>query len=58
MRVPSMGMTLADRRELRAIVAEGYRIAEYMLRDYRDPPTMVSVFRDWFAQVRTVVSTR
>ena len=58
MRVPSIGMTLADRRELRAIVAEGYRLAEYMLRDYRDPPTVFSTVRDWFAQVRTLVSVR
>lgn len=54
MRVPSIGLTLDERR----IVREGYRIAEYMLRDYRDPPTMVSVLGDWFAQVRAAVSTR
>lgn len=58
MRVPSIGLTLADRRELRAIVAEGYRIAEYMMRNYRDPPTALSTLRDWFAQVRTLVSAR
>lgn len=58
MRVPSIGMTLADRRELRAIVAEGYRIAEYMMRNYRDQPTALSMLRDWFAQVRTLVSVR
>lgn len=58
MRVPSIGLTLADRRELRAIVAEGYRIAEYMMRNYRDPPTALSMLRDWFAQVRTLVSVR
>ena len=58
MRVPSIGITLADRRELREIVAEGYRIAEYMLRDYRDPPTVLSTLRGWFAQVRMVVSAR
>ena len=58
MRVPSIGMTLADRRELRAIVAEGYRIAEHMMRNYRDPPTALSILRGWFAQVRTLVSVR
>ena len=58
MRVPSIGMTLADRRELRAIVAEGYRIAEYMMRNYRDPPTARSMLRNWFAQVRALVSVR
>lgn len=58
MRVPSIGMTLADRRELRAIVAEGYRIAEHMMRNYRDPPTALSMLRHWFAQVRTLVSVR
>ena len=34
MRVPSIGLPLDERR----IVREGYRLAERMLRDYRDPP--------------------
>jgi hypothetical protein len=34
MRVPSVGLPLDERR----IVREGYRLAERMLRNYRDPP--------------------
>jgi hypothetical protein len=33
-RVPATGLTLEERR----IVEEGYRLAELLLRDYRDPP--------------------
>ena len=54
MRVPSIGLPLDERR----IVREGYRIAEYMLRDYRDPPSVFSIIRDVFAQVRTLVTAR
>lgn len=35
MRVPSIGLPLDERR----IVREGYRLAERMMRDYRDPPS-------------------
>ena len=35
-RVPSVGLTSDERR----IVAEGYRIAEHMLRNYQDPPSL------------------
>ena len=34
MRVPSVGLPLDERR----IVREGYRLAERMLANYRDPP--------------------
>ena len=54
MRVPSIGLPLDERR----IVREGYRIAEYMLRDYRDPPSVFSTLRDWFVQLRTMVLAR
>ncbi|WEK05114.1 MAG: hypothetical protein P0Y65_02345 [Candidatus Devosia phytovorans] len=37
MRVPSIGLPLDERR----IVREGYRIAEAMMRNYRDPPTLL-----------------
>lgn len=39
MRVPSIGLT----REERVIIREGYRIAEAMLRDYRDPPSTFTI---------------
>ena len=35
MRVPSIGLPLDERR----IVREGYRLAERMLANYRDPPS-------------------
>jgi hypothetical protein len=54
MRVPSIGLPLDERR----IVREAYRLAEYMLRDYRDPPTMFETIRDWFGQLRSLVSVR
>lgn len=38
MRVPSIGEPLDERR----IVREAYRLAEHMMRDYRDPPTLVA----------------
>ena len=42
MRVPSIGLT----REERVIIREGYRIAEAMLRDYRDPPSAFAIAID------------
>ena len=36
MRVPSIGLPLDERR----IVREGYRLAERMLADYQDPPSL------------------
>jgi len=35
MRVPSIGLTLEERR----IVREGYQLAERLLRNYQAPPT-------------------
>ena len=37
MRVPSIGVTLEDRRFIRAIVREGYAVAERMMAGYEDP---------------------
>lgn len=43
MRVPSVGLSHDERR----IIDEGYRLAEEMLRDYRDPPPLpVRMFND------------
>jgi len=39
MRVPSIGQPLDERR----IVREGYRLAERMLADYRDPPGLIEL---------------
>jgi len=44
MRVPSIGLTPDERR----IVEEGYRLAEYLLRDYQDPPTLFEKIANWF----------
>ena len=41
MRVPSIGLPLDERR----IVREGYRIAEYMMRDYQDTGMVASATR-------------
>lgn len=41
MRVPSIGLPADERR----IVAEGYRIAERMMADYRDPPSLIEMAR-------------
>ena len=57
MRVPSIGLTLAERREIRDIVAEGYRWAEDMLADYRDP-TLMETFGLWLAEMRGKLFTR
>lgn len=37
MRVPSIGVTLEERRFIREIVREGYAVAERMLANYQDP---------------------
>lgn len=37
MRVPSIGLPLDERR----IVREGYRIAEAMMANYREPPGLM-----------------
>ena len=54
MRVPSVGLTSDERR----IVAEGYRIAEHMLRNYQDPPGPLAVVGKWLAQLRLKVPAR
>ncbi|QQR36067.1 hypothetical protein JI749_17345 [Devosia oryziradicis] len=54
MRVPSVGLTRDERR----IVEEGYRIAEYMLRNYQDPPSLAVTLRRWFASLRASVLAR
>jgi hypothetical protein len=54
MRVPSIGLTTDERR----IVAEGYRLAEHMLRNYQDPPSLMASIRRWLAQLRMAVLAR
>lgn len=51
MRVPSVGLPLDERR----IVREGYRLAERMLADYRDPPGMVEVIGARLLAARAVL---
>jgi hypothetical protein len=48
MRVPDTGLDA----ETRAIVREGYRLAEAMLRDYRDPPTLADTLGNWLMRCR------
>lgn len=47
MRVPSIGLTLDERR----ITREGYRLAERLLRNYRDPPNAMTMATTWLAQL-------
>ena len=54
MRVPSVGLTRDERR----IVAEGYRLAEYMLRNYEDRPTLIGSIGKWAVQLRIMVLAR
>mgnify|MGYP001228280092 FL=1 len=54
MRVPSVGLTRDERR----IVAEGYRLAEYMLRNYEDRPSLIGTFSAWVARLRLTVLAR
>ena len=51
MRVPSIGLPLDERR----IVREGYRLAEPMLRDYQDPPSIWATIGQWLAWLRVKV---
>jgi hypothetical protein len=49
MRVPSIGLPLDER----LIVREGYRLAEHLLRDYRDPPRgLAAAIGTWLAYCR------
>ena len=54
MRVPSVGLTRDERR----IVAEGYRLAEYMLRNYEDRPNLTGAIRMWLERLRVMVLAR
>ena len=51
MRVPSIGLPLDERR----IVREGYRLAERMLRDYQDPPSIWATIGHWLTWLRVKV---
>ena len=53
MRVPSIGLPLDERR----IVREGYRLAEHMLRDYQDPPSVWATIGRGLAWLRMKVPT-
>ena len=53
-RVPSVGLTSEERR----IVAEGYRLAEHMLRNYQDPPSTMAIAGKWLARLRMMVLAR
>ena len=49
MRVPNTGFCLEER----LIVREGYRLAERLLRDYRDPPDGLALaISNWLAGCR------
>jgi hypothetical protein len=48
MRVPSIGLPADERR----IVRESLRMAEHMLRNYRDPPGMMETVQSWLVNVR------
>lgn len=54
MRVPSVGLTRDERR----IVEEGYRLAEYMLRNYQDPPSLAATLGRWLTALRASVVAR
>ena len=41
-----------------AIVAEGYRLAEAMMANYREPPTITEVIGEWFADLRGMLFSR
>lgn len=55
MRVPSIGQPLYERQ----IVREGMRIAEHMLRNYHDKPSLdaqiIGFVRQAFGQVQSVI---
>ena len=40
MRVPNTGLDA----EMRQIIRDGYRFAERLMRDYRDPPGLIEKF--------------
>lgn len=48
MRVPSIGVTLEERRFIREIVREGYAVAERLMANYQDPaPGVLAQFAGW-----------
>lgn len=53
MRVPSIGLPLDERR----IVREGYRLAERMLANYQDPPSLWTTIGRLLAWLRVKVLT-
>ena len=54
MRVPSVGLS----RDERHIVAEGYRLAEYMLRNYEDRPSPGVTIGRWLERLRGMAPAR
>lgn len=54
MRVPSIGLPLDERR----IVREGYRLAERMLANYQDKPSLMDNLKSWLVLVRGTVFAR
>ena len=48
MRVPSIGLTLDERR----ITREGYRLAERLLRNYCDPAGPIETLSLWLTNLR------
>jgi len=52
MRVPSIGLPLDERR----IVREGYRLAERMLRDYQDPPSIRATIGQWLGWLKVLAN--
>jgi hypothetical protein len=48
MRVPNTGLD----RETRVLIREGYRLAERLLRDHRDPPSPFETLSLWLAACR------
>ena len=54
MRVPSIGL----KPDERWIVEEGYRLAEYMMRNYQDPPSLTATLGRWLTMLRTRVLAR
>ena len=39
-------------------MAEGYRLAEHMLRNYQDPPSTMAIAGKWLARLRMMVLAR
>ena len=52
------GTSPRNRSTQRPIVAEGYRLAEYMLRDYEDRPSVSATIGRWVERLRGLVPAR